>query len=419
MPRSRNDGTPTQAPNKRKLTDVFVASVKPEQRAILVWDTKQSGFALAVQPTGSKSWKAIYRHGCRPRWFHIGDVRAIGLADARRLASKIMLQVAQGTDPQAERTAERGKGTFQELAIRYRDEYASKRNKSWKQAAALIDKYVLPSWGKLSAAAIKRADVERMIARLDDTPTLANQVLAAASVIFSWAIKQEIVESNPCRLIDRNETKSRERVLSDSEIAKFWAAFGDGPVGVALKVNLLTGQRPGEVCRMRREHIDGGWWTLPGEPVPSLGWPGTKNGATHRVWLPEPVQTLLRDLTVPNGTKSAPNGTPEGFVFPRARGRLGDDIREAMRDICDKLGVERATPHDLRRTHGSAITRLGFGRDAMNRIQNHKEGGIADVYDQHGYGDENRKIMEATARHIMTLAEGGGDNVVRFAREKS
>jgi hypothetical protein len=27
--------------------------------------------------------------------------------------------------------------------------------------------------------------------------------------------------------------------------------------------------------------------------------------------------------------------------------------------------------------------RLGFGRDAMNRVQNHREGGIADVYDRH------------------------------------
>ena len=49
---------------------------------------------------------------------------------------------------------------------------------------------------------------------------------------------------------------------------------------------LLTGQRPGEVTHMRREHIEDGWWTLPGAPVPALGWPGTKNGETHRVWLP-------------------------------------------------------------------------------------------------------------------------------------
>jgi hypothetical protein len=63
------------------------------------------------------------------------------------------------------------------------------------------------------------------------------------------------------------------------------------------------------------------------------------------------------------------------------------------------------------------ITRLGFGRDTMNRIQNHREGGIASVYDRHRYADENRRVMEAVARHIIALAEGGGgDNVVDLVR---
>ena len=93
-------------------------------------------------------------------------------------------------------------------------------------------------------------------------------------------------------------------------------------------------------------------------------------------------------------------------MFAGARGRPIGGLDAAMRAICTKLGVERATPHDLRRTHGSTITALGFGRDAMNRIQNHKEGGIASVYDRHGYADENKRMMEAVAARIMALVEG-------------
>ena len=78
-----------------------------------------------------------------------------------------------------------------------------------------------------------------------------------------------------------------------------------------------------------------------------------------------------------------------------------------MRDICATLGVtNKVTPHDLRRTFSSTVTELGFGRDAMNRVTNHKEGGIADVYDRHEYKPENKKIMETVARHIVTVAEG-------------
>lgn len=78
----------------------------------------------------------------------------------------------------------------------------------------------------------------------------------------------------------------------------------------------------------------------------------------------------------------------------------------AMRKVWAKFGTERAMPHDLRRTHGTTITALGFGRDAMNRIQNHREGGIAGVYDRHQYADENKRIMEAVAQKIMLLIEG-------------
>jgi hypothetical protein len=88
----------------------------------------------------------------------------------------------------------------------------------------------------------------------------------------------------------------------------------------------------------------------------------------------------------------------------------------AMRNICSRLRLkDKVTPHDLRRTHGTAITGLGFTRDAMNRIQNHKEGGIADVYDRHEYSDENKRVIEAVARHLMSLAEGieDADKVVR------
>src|SRR5262249_48529243 len=154
---------------------------------------------------------------------HLGAADAIPLSDARKLAAEIMLEVARGNDPQAERKAKRMAGTFAELADRYLVEYAQKRNKSWKQADTLVRKHLLPVWAKLNAKAITRSDVRSMMGRIG-SPIIANQTLAAASAIFSWAIKQEIVTTNPCRGIERNETKSRERVLTDAEIPLFWSA---------------------------------------------------------------------------------------------------------------------------------------------------------------------------------------------------
>jgi integrase len=394
---------------KRQLTELSVRKARPESSAYLIWDTKQRGLALRVQPSGSKAWVAIYsRHG-RPRWLHLGDAGAIGLADARTMAAEAMLAVARGKDPAAEKKAERGAGTFADLAERYLEQWAKKHNKSWRQGETLVSRYATPRWGKLQASTITRGDVKALLARIE-APVLANQVLAAVSAVFTWAVREEILPANPCKLVARNPVRSRERVLADSEVPLFWHAFDDAGliVGTALKMILLTGQRPGEVAHMRREHIKDGWWELPGEPAPMLSWPGTKNGESHRVWLPAPAQTLVAELA----------DDASGFVFSGPRGGPVHGLDASMRAACSKLGAERATPHDLRRTFSTKVTGLGFGRDALNRITNHREGGISSVYDRHGYADENKRVMESVAVKIMALVEGRAEtgNVIALGR---
>jgi integrase len=417
MPRPRRDGTQAREARKQRLSDRSVRAIKPETAAFAVWDTYQRGLALRVQPTGQKSWKVVYSCGGRPRWFHVGDASAIGLTDARRVAAKVTLAVAEGKDPVAERMAERGSGTFGALADRYLEEYAKRKNKSWRHTRKkLVEPHLLPRWGKLDAKSITRPDVRALMGQIE-APSIANQVKAAASAIFTWGIKQELITTNPCHKVDGNEVRSRERVLSDSEITLFWSAFDSAGLvrSSALKVLLLTGQRPGEVSCMRREHVADGWWTMPGEEIVAIAWPGTKNKQTHRVWLPEAAREIIAEL----GDESSNDGKAADFVFAGRGGGAIDDgaLADAMRAICAGLRVnEAARPHDLRRTHGTMVTRLGFGRDAMNRIQNHKEGGIADVYDRHEYADENKRVMEAVAARIMALAEGRpeADNVVEL-----
>src|SRR5262249_54694402 len=294
------------------------------------------------RPNGRRGWKCIYSCRGRVRWFHLGDGNAIGLQQARELARDIMYAVAKGEDPQADKRARRNAGTFAELASNYLEQYAQRRNKWWGQADALVRRYLLPGWGKLEAKAINRSDVRLAIGRIA-APVLANQVLAAVSAIFSWAVKQEVIAVNPCRGIDRHQTTSRERVLADSELRLFWEAFDRaGVAGAALKLILLTGQRPGEVTHMRSEHIVDGWWEMPGKPT--ADWPGTKNGQSHRGWLPQPAQALLSEVLLSDHrTVTAPKA-----------------LSPVMRSICSELGIaDKVTPHDLRRTHGTKVNALG------------------------------------------------------------
>ena len=115
-------------------------------------------------------------------------------------------------------------------------------------------------------------------------------------------------------------------------------------------------------------------------------WPGTKNGRDHRVWLSEPAQALIERNLVEKS--------------------YGNKSGTLLRELVAALGIERATPHDLRRSCLTWITRLGFGRDAMDRVANHKTSSVTDVYDRHGYADEDKRIMAAVARHVLGLVEG-------------
>jgi integrase len=120
-------------------------------------------------------------------------------------------------------------------------------------------------------------------------------------------------------------------------------------------------------------------------------WPGTKNGRNHRVALSGPTQELIDQHLAEKSSRSS----------------------GLLKKLVADLKLKRATPHDLRRTCLTWLTRLGFGRDAMDRVANHRTSSVTDVYDRHGYAEEDKRIMSAVARHILGIIEGTGtSNVV-------
>jgi integrase len=396
MPRPRRDGTPPRGTIKRKLTDVFINSIKHTDRRCIYYDERVRGLCIIVQakPSTTKSYAMLYYSHGSPRWMSLGRTNAIGLADARKMAAKVALQVANGGDPVAERLAARGRGTFAELAVQYRTEFAQVHNKSWKQAARLVEHYAVPRIGALAAALVTRADIKAMLK--SRAPVLANQILASTSAVFAFGIREQLVEKNPCALIDRNPVNARERILANAEYKSFWTEFDEaGLEGLALRMVQLTCARPGEIIHMHSSQVIDGFWTLPGQPDLATGWLGTKNGETLKLWLSKPAQEIIA-------------GLGKGALF------AGADLGAAMRSINKKLGIENAVrPHDLRRSSASLIASK-YGAEVMNRILNHRLSGVSGVYNRYNFANEDRVVMEALGQTILDLAHGRvpGENVV-------
>ena len=145
---------------------------------------------------------------------------------------------------------------------------------------------------------------------------------------------------------------------------------------------------------MRREHIVDGWWEMPGKPVPELQWPGTKNGQSHRVWLPKAVRAIIGDgvtgfvFTDSAASPSSALMLPCATSAPSSASRAGDAARSA--------------PHPWQHHHCA-----GF-RPRRHEPNPEPQARAASpiVYDRHGYAEENKRIMEAVASKIMALVEG-------------
>ncbi|WP_200256098.1 tyrosine-type recombinase/integrase [Halorhodospira neutriphila] len=135
-------------------------------------------------------------------------------------------------------------------------------------------------FGDMLPDEVRPGDIYRYIdAR--GAPTRANREIALLSHLYTQLIRWEVVEHNPCRGIERNRERPRQRYVTDEE---FWAVHDiAAPVlQLGMRLAVLTGVRLGRMLSLRREHV-----TDDGLMVPA-----TKGGRPLLVeWTPE-----LRDV---------------------------------------------------------------------------------------------------------------------------
>src|SRR5262245_40947242 len=106
----------------RKLTPSFVATATAEAGAerTIYWDETKPSFGLMVTESGHKSYVVQYRNGAGvSRRSTIDGFPS--LADARKVATALLGEIAKGRDPMGERRVEKAaaKNTLRALAENY------------------------------------------------------------------------------------------------------------------------------------------------------------------------------------------------------------------------------------------------------------------------------------------------------------
>lgn len=395
-----------------KFTDRSVLNLKPQADRYEIWEG--TGLGVRVSPKGRKSWVMVYRFQGKPRYLTLGTYPEMSVALAHEAHRKALAELEQGTDPGAkvvqERQEERHAPTVAALAAEYLDKWVKKRNRAAPEIERILNKDVLPKWGHRKAREITRREVIALLDSIAERgPIMANQTLAVIRKMFNFGVDRAILEVSPCvRVKALGPLKQRERVLSDEEIKALWngldtAAMAPG-TRLALKLQLATAQRKGEVVLLRWDQID--WnaatWTIPGETA--------KNGKVHNV----PLSPLALDLL--KQAKELAAGSVWAFPSPRNYGAapMGATAADhAMRKALPAMELADVTPHDLRRTAASHMTALGIPRLVVSKILNHVERGVTAVYDRHTYDPEKRDALEKWARKLRALVATDG-NVTRL-----
>ena len=164
------------------LTDRKLQALKTEKTQEDFWDRSLGGFGVRVSKTGRKSFVVMYNFEGQKRRTTLGRYPAISLADARDRAKVLLFDVARGTDPQAEKMKQLRAPTFEELASEYLERHARLKKRSWKEGKRVIERDLLPRWGRRKAKSIKKRDVIHLLDGVVErgSPIMANRIHAPA-----------------------------------------------------------------------------------------------------------------------------------------------------------------------------------------------------------------------------------------------
>jgi integrase len=235
-----------------------------------------------------------------------------------------------------------------------------------------------------------------------DAPVLANRLHSVTRKFFAWCVEQEMIPASPLAgLKAPAQEKSRDRVLSDSELARVWDAagrLGDPIYGAMARLLVLTGQRRGEVAGMEWAELDlkNRLWSLPGTR--------TKNDRAHDVPLSRQAMAVIEDLSRISDRHV--------FSYDGARPINGYGKPKARLDALLPKDMPGWTLHDIRRTVASGMARLGVSLPVIEKVLNHISGsfaGVVGIYQRHDFAKEKRAALERWGAHVAAVVAGKGD----------
>ena len=365
-----------------------------------VWDSELVGFGVRVRASGRKAYVVQHRLGkgraARQRKFTLGTFPELtpdqARADARQLIARLHRE-PEAFETESKRADVTKTTTVRDLADRwYRTDGRFSRIKgpTYGQLRkpenmaidwCRIERHVLPLIGDRAVAELNRRDIQKLhddiaagvtagpgkakgrgCRTVTGGPGTAAKTVQILSTILSFAVREEVIESNPAFGIRKAPTRKLNRFLSKLEIDALREALRDDEDrvspnhGVAvIRLLLLTGCRKGEIEGLRWREVDlrGGY----------LRFEATKTGA-RAMPLSQPAVDVLSAL---------PRSRNE-WVFPASRGD-GPFVgtKATWRRVAPAAGLSDVRLHDLRHTFASIGAAEGLSLPMIGALLGHRQ----------------------------------------------
>ena len=410
-----------------RITKRTVDAAKP---GALTWDDDLPGFGIRCQRK-AVSYVLKYRFRGKQRWFTIGQHGKPWTPEkARTEAQRLLGMVAEGIDPAKNRESTKNLPTMAELCDRYLSDYAEphKKPSSVRMDRKNIENHVGPLLGNEFVTDLTRADIDRFKRAVKDGktarkrkngqqggpsvtggPGVANRCLALVSKMLNLAERWELRPegTNPCRHIDRYAERSRERFLSEKELATLAGVLTDAerdgtetPYTIAaLRLLLFTGARLGEILNLEWAHVD--------IERAMLLLPDSKTGK-KAIYLSAPALAVLANL---------PRLANNPFVIcGNMPGAALVNLQKPWGRIRKRAGLDDVRLHDLRHSFASVAASGGLSLPMIGKLLGHTQQATTQRY-AHLAADPIRAANEAIGERIAAAMRGEWAEVVDFKNQ--
>ncbi|RYC29339.1 DUF4102 domain-containing protein [Lichenibacterium minor] len=374
----------------------------------LIFDEDLPGFGLRIRAGGKRTWVAQYRIGTKQRRITLGTPETVEPDEARRRAKEALAKVSLGGDPQSDKHAARASAavTLGAIVPNYLAHAANHQSANYH---ADVKRYLEVHWAPLAEMAVAKIDRARVSMQLGELSKVrgahsADRARAALSSLFGWAIGEGLAHANPTADTNRPiQPETRDRVLTDAELALVWRCAGAGDYGFIVQLLTLTGCRREEVGAMAWSELQGSMWTIPGRR--------TKNGLPLELPLPPSTMAILGGVTR-RDDRDLIFGARTGPFSGWSKAKAELDARmlaEVKAERGSKAALVPWRHHDLRRTAATRMGDLGVKPHVVEAVLNHISGskaGVAGIYNRAAYRDEKRAALALWANRVKLVVAG-------------